>query len=152
MERLQTQLAALRSGRASAGMLDRIQACLCCVQLQGCMIGCCVLDRVHTCPFLRAAARVRDKHLHVRHRATCPLNVSTRGHGQVVPGTAVKFDAALMPFICNAHYPRCSHAQAEAYGERMPLSALATTLVRDPQLLVVNVFDPAVRPKPCTFC
>ncbi len=35
--------------------------------------------------------------------------------------------------------------QAEAYGERMPLSALATTLVRDPQLLVVNVFDPAVR-------
>ena len=27
----------------------------------------------------------------------------------------------------------------------MPLSTLATTLVRDPQLLVVNVFDPAVR-------
>ena len=27
----------------------------------------------------------------------------------------------------------------------MPLSALATTLVRDPQLLVVNVFEPSVR-------
>jgi len=33
----------------------------------------------------------------------------------------------------------------------MPLSALATTLVRDPQLLVVNVFDPSVRSQllPC---
>ena len=40
---------------------------------------------------------------------------------------------------------RSCERQAEAYGERIPLSALATTLVRDPQLLVVNVFDPSVR-------
>lgn len=37
------------------------------------------------------------------------------------------------------------HVRAEVYGERMPLAAVATVLVRDPQLLVVSVFDPSVR-------
>lgn len=36
------------------------------------------------------------------------------------------------------------HVKADVYGERMPLSAVATVLVRDPQLLVVSVFDPSV--------
>lgn len=37
------------------------------------------------------------------------------------------------------------HVRAEVYGERMALSSVATVLVRDPQLLVVSVFDPSVR-------
>ena len=37
------------------------------------------------------------------------------------------------------------HVRADVYGERLPLSSVATVLVRDPQLLVVSVFDPSVR-------
>ena len=50
-----------------------------------------------------------------------------------------------LPSVFGLSEARWHERQAEAYGERMPLSALATTLVRDPQLLVVNVFDPSVR-------
>lgn len=35
------------------------------------------------------------------------------------------------------------HLKVEVYGERMPLKACGTVLVRDPQLLAVTVFDPS---------
>lgn len=36
------------------------------------------------------------------------------------------------------------HLKVDVYGERMPLKACGTVLVRDPQLLAVTVFDPSV--------
>lgn len=37
------------------------------------------------------------------------------------------------------------HLQVVAYGKPMPLTALGQPVLKNPQLLVVNVFDPAVR-------
>jgi Ribosome recycling factor len=47
---------------------------------------------------------------------------------------------------CLAQTGMLDHVKVEAYGETMLLKNLATVSVKDPQLLVVTVFDPSVRP------
>lgn len=124
VERLEQQLATLRSGRASAGMLDRIQVRAC-----------------------TALVTVTVSALACEQQFGPPCV----GHS-LCGGRAMKQAASALAFRQTTQLSRslCDR-QAEAYGERMPLSALATTLVRDPQLLVVNVFDPSVRSQllPC---
>ena len=36
------------------------------------------------------------------------------------------------------------HLKVDVYGEKLPLKACGTVLVRDPQLLAISVFDPSV--------
>lgn len=36
------------------------------------------------------------------------------------------------------------HLRVDIYGDHLPMKACGTATVRDPQLLVVNVFDPSV--------
>lgn len=80
-----------------------------------------------------AGRLVLAQHEHINHRMPhCML-----------PGCTAAVEAEQLPLGVGAGM--LDHLKVDVYGERMPLKACGTVLVRDPQLLAISVFDPSVR-------
>lgn len=124
MQHLQGELASLRSGRASPGMLDHLKA------RWGAGVQACEEWEPGTA---KRCARA----------AYAGADAATPAFLRLLPWRCVCHTQAH-PTRCLAPQPPphpTTHPQVDVYGDRLPLKACGSASVRDPQLLVVTVFD-----------